>query len=105
MNKQKKLVGILTEHDVFKALINITGARFAAKRVSIIIDDKPGPIKEVMDLMRKHEFKYNSILTTHDGVPERLREVLIKFQAEEKELDKMLQDLNAKQDNVELTVD
>jgi acetoin utilization protein AcuB len=105
LDKQKKLVGILTEQDVFKALINITGARFAANRLSIIIDDKPGSIKEVMDVMRKHAFKYNSILTTHEGVPEGSREVLIRFQAKEKELDKILQDLKTKYGEVDLTVD
>ncbi len=105
LDKEKNLVGILTEQDVFKALINITGARFAANRISIIIEDMPGSIKDVMDVMRKHEFKYNSILTTHEGVPEGFREVLIRFQAKEKELGKILQDLRSKYGKVELTID
>jgi acetoin utilization protein AcuB len=105
LDKEKNLVGILTEQDVFKALINITGARFAANRISIIIEDKPGSIKDVMDVMRKHEFKYNSILTTHEGVPEGSREVLIRFQAKEKELEKILKDLRSKYGKVELTID
>ena len=105
VNKDGSLAGILTEQDVFKALINITGARFAANRVSITIPDVPGSIKDVMDIMRKHNFKYNSILTTHEGVQEGFREVLIRFQAEENELEKILADLKGKYDSVELTVD
>ncbi len=105
VNKDGSLAGILTEQDVFKALINITGARFAANRVSIKIPDVPGSIKDVMDIMRKHNFKYNSILTTHEGVKEGFREVLIRFQAEEDELGKILADLKDKYDSVELTVD
>ena len=105
VNKDGSLAGILTEQDVFKALINITGARFAANRVSITIPDVPGSIKDVMDIMRKHSFKYNSILTTHEGVKEGFREVLIRFQAEEEDLEKILADLKAKYDSVELTVD
>ncbi len=105
VNKDGSLAGILTEQDVFKALINITGARFAANRVSITIPDVPGSIKDVMDIMRKHNFKYNSILTTHEGVKEGFREVLIRFQAEEDELDKILADLKKKYDSVDLTVD
>ena len=105
VSKDGSLAGILTEQDVFKALINITGARFAANRVSITIPDVPGSIKDVMDIMRKHRFKYNSILTTHEGVKEGFREVLIRFQAEEEDLEKILADLKAKYDSVELTVD
>ena len=105
IDKENKLVGILTEQDVFKALINITGARFAANRVSIVIPDTPGSIKEVMDIMRKHNFKYNSILTTHEGVKQGYREVLIRFQTEEEELEEILKDLKKKYTKVELTVD
>jgi acetoin utilization protein AcuB len=105
VDKEKKLVGILTEQDVFKALITITGARFAANRISIVISDTPGSIKEVMDIMRKHQFKYNSILSTHEGVPRGYREVLIRFQAEDEELRKILKDLRNKYDSVELTID
>jgi acetoin utilization protein AcuB len=105
LDSNKKLVGILTEQDVFKALINISGARFAANRISIILKDTPGSIKEMMDVMRKYKFKYNSILTTHEGVKEGFREVLIRFQAEKSEVDNILKDLKANYDNVELTID
>ena len=105
VDKKGDLVGILTEQDVFKALINITGARFAANRISIVIADVPGSIKDVMDIMRKHNFKYNSILSTHEGVPGGSREVLIRFQAEDDELKKILKDLRNSYDSVELTID
>lgn len=105
VNKEGILAGILTEQDVFKALINITGARLAANRISIVIADVPGSIKEVMDIMRKHNFKYNSILSTHEGIPEGYREVLIRFQAEDDELKKILKDLRNSYDSVELTID
>ncbi len=105
VDEKKNLVGILTEQDVFKALINITGARISANRISLVIPDKPGSIKDVMDIMRQHQFKYNSILTTHEGVPKGQREVLIRFQAEEDELENILNDLKKTYDNVNLTID
>ncbi len=67
--------------------------------------DQPGSIKDVMDMMRKHEFKYNSIFTTHEGVKEGFREVLIRFQAGEEEVEKILADLKSKYKTVELTID
>jgi acetoin utilization protein AcuB len=105
VDKERNLAGILTEQDVFKALINITGARYAANRISIVVEDRPGSIKDVMDIMRKHEFKYNSILSTHEGIKEGFREVLIRFQAEDDELKKILKDLKSEFDSVELTID
>jgi acetoin utilization protein AcuB len=105
IDTKKNLVGMLTEQDVFKALINITGARFAANRISIVVTDTPGSIKDVMDIMRRHHFKYNSILTTHEGVKDGYREVLIRFQAEKDELQKIIKDLKSKYSSVELTVD
>ena len=105
LDSDKKLVGILTEQDVFKALINISGARFAANRISIILKDTPGSIKDMMDVMRKYKFKYNSILTTHEGVKDGFREVLIRFQADKSEVEKILKDLKSNYDNVELTID
>lgn len=100
-----QLIGILTEQDVFRALINISGARIAANRISIIIPDKPGSIKDVMDIMRKHEFKYNSILTTLEGVSKGSREVVIRFQANKDELQKIMKDLKTTYPLVELTID
>ena len=105
IDKEGKLAGILTEQDVFKALINITGARIAANRISIVIPDIPGSIKDVMDIMRKHDFKYNSILTTHEGVKEGFREVLIRFQAEEDAVEEILAELKTRYESVELTID
>ena len=105
IDKEGKLAGILTEQDVFKALINITGARIAANRISIVIPDIPGSIKDVMDIMRNHDFKYNSILTTHEGVKEGFREVLIRFQAEEDAVEEILAELKTRYESVELTID
>ncbi len=105
VDEKNNLVGILTEQDVFKALINITGARLAAYRISIVIPDKPGSIKDMMDIMRMHKFKYNSILTTREGVQKGFREVLIRFQSDEDELDEILNDLKKVYENVNLTID
>ncbi len=85
----EKLVGILTEQDVFNALINITGARIPSFRITLTIPDAPGSIKEVCDKMREFEFKCISILTTKQGVEEGKREVIIRFHAEDAMLDKI----------------
>lgn len=105
VNDKKELAGILTEQDVFAALINITGARIAAYRINLIIPDKPGSVKEVMDVMRNFKFKWVSILTSLIGVNNGNREVMIRFQADENELNKILKALKSVYNKIELTKD
>jgi len=81
---KKELVGIITEQDIFGALITITGARRPSYRFSIIINDKPGSIKEICDLMREFEFKCISILTTYENLRKGKRKIILRFQADKK---------------------
>ncbi len=96
-----ELVGIITEQDIFEALINVTGARIPSIRLSMLIDDSPGSIKEMCDVMREVDFKCVSILTTYQGVPEGKREVILRFQMEEKDFQKVLKDLEEKYGKVD----
>src|SRR5512132_2635425 len=47
-----KLVGILTEGDVFRALVELTGAAKKKTRISLLLPDKAGSIREVADICR-----------------------------------------------------
>lgn len=74
------LVGILAENDVFNALVNITGVGLKKTRVSLLIPDKPGTIKEVADICREHGGKIFSILTTYVKVPAGMRELIMRVE-------------------------
>ncbi len=102
VDDDKNLVGIITEQDIFEALINITGARQAGHRVSMLIKDEPGTVKEVCDLMRTADFKCVSLLTTYQDVREGYRELIIRFQADEKDIERIMKKLTGKYDQVEL---
>ena len=91
--ENEELIGIITEHDVFNAFINITGARIPSFRITVRISDAPGSIKELCDKMRSFAFKCVSILTTHVGVEEGHREVIIRFRAEDEEHFKIIEHL------------
>jgi len=91
--ENEELIGIITEHDVFNAFINITGARIPSYRITVRISDAPGSIKELCDKMRSFAFKCVSILTTHVGVEEGHREVIIRFRAEDEEHFKIIEHL------------
>lgn len=74
-----KLVGIITEGDIFKALVDLAGARLGRTLLVLRLEDRPGSIKEVADLIRANEGRLASILTSYTvGDPE-FRRVYIRI--------------------------
>ena len=74
----RKLAGIISDKDIFRALIDITGARHGGHRIFATIEDRPGSIKEVADVIRKYGFSLQSILTSYARVKEGYRHVVIR---------------------------
>jgi len=74
------LVGILTEGDVFRALVDITGIGKGRLRVDLLIPDKPGSIREVADLCRTAGGKILSILASNTKVPAGKRELIMRVE-------------------------
>ncbi len=72
------LVGIISDKDIFRALVDITGVRHGGNRICVIVEDRPGSIKEVADIIRKYNFRLQGILTSYEGVKEGYRRVVIR---------------------------
>lgn len=60
-----RLVGIITDKDIYAALISITGVRQGGHRLCLELADIPGSIREAADLIRRHGFAVESILSSH----------------------------------------
>jgi acetoin utilization protein AcuB len=73
-----KLVGIISDRDIFHALIDITGARHGGNRIFLTVEDRPGSIKEVADIVRKYGFGLQGLLTSYEGVRDGYRNVVIR---------------------------
>jgi acetoin utilization protein AcuB len=73
-----KLVGIISDKDIYRALVDITGVRHGGNRVYVTIEDRPGSIKEVADIIRFNGFHLQSILTSYEGVKDGYRDVVIR---------------------------
>jgi acetoin utilization protein AcuB len=73
-----KLVGVITQSDLFKAMIALTGIGKKGIQFAFQLEDRPGSIKEVADLIRKYGARMVSILTTYEGVPDGYRKVYIR---------------------------
>jgi len=76
--EQGNVVGIISDKDIFRALVDITGVRHGGNRICVTIEDRPGSIKEVADIIRKYGFRLQGILTSYEGVKEGRRRVVIR---------------------------
>ncbi len=75
---QGRLAGIISDKDIFRALVDITGVRYGGNRICVTIEDRAGSIKEVADIIRRHHFRLQGILTSYEGVKEGSRRVVIR---------------------------
>jgi acetoin utilization protein AcuB len=84
------LVGIITESDLFKAFVTLTGVYQGGVQFGFELPDKPGSIKDVADVIRSYGGRMVSILTSYEDAREGFRNVYIRI----KQLDaKKLKDL------------
>jgi acetoin utilization protein AcuB len=74
------LVGIISDKDIFRALVDITGVRHGGNRICVTIEDRAGSIREVADIIRNHNFRLQGILTSYEGIKEGYRRVVIRTQ-------------------------
>ena len=75
------LVGILTEGDIFKALVDLTGVSKKRARVSLLIPDKAGSIREVADICRDQGGTIFSVLGSYAKVPAGKRELVMRVES------------------------
>jgi len=74
-----KVVGVITRDDLFKVLIALSGLGRQGIQFAFQIEDRPGSIKELTDVIREHEGKIASILSSYDRVPAGFRNVYIRI--------------------------
>ena len=76
-----KLAGIISDKDMYQVLVDITGIRHGGHRIYLTIEDRPGSIKEVADIIRECGFNLQSVLSSYEGVREGYRDVVIRTKA------------------------
>lgn len=73
-----KVVGIITQSDVFRAFMHITGALQGGVQFALRLEDRPGLIKEVVDLLRARGARFVSLLSSYATSKEGYRDVYIR---------------------------
>jgi acetoin utilization protein AcuB len=77
-----RLVGVLSDRDIFSALVDISGVRHGGHRICVTVEDRSGTVREVTDVARRLGFHLKTILTSYEGVPKGLRRVVIRTTTE-----------------------
>ncbi len=75
---EDRVVGIITQSDVFRAFMHITGILQGGVQFALRLEDRPGLIKEVVDLLRARGARFVSLLSSYAASREGYRDVYIR---------------------------
>jgi acetoin utilization protein AcuB len=74
-----KVVGTITQTELFRALVSLTGLSKTGITFGFFLEDRPGSIKEVADIIRKYGGRMASILSSNGRVSKDARKVYIRM--------------------------
>lgn len=76
--ENKKLAGIISDRDLFRVLVDITGVRQGGERFALTLKDRPNITKEALDTIKKYGFGLESVLTTYEKVEKGYKRVVVR---------------------------
>ena len=79
VNHEGKIVGTITQTDLFRLIISLTGVEMEGLQFGFQIEDRPGSIKDFADIIRHFGGHIVSILTSYENVPAGYRNLYIRF--------------------------
>lgn len=79
VDEENRLVGIITDHDIFKVFINITGARQGGVQLAFELPDRAGAMRPIFDVLRANHASIISVLSSNDGAKEGARQVFVRI--------------------------
>ena len=79
VDKDGDVIGTITQTDLFKVLISLTGVGKKGVQFAFLLEDRPGSIKDVADVIRAYGGRMASILSSYEKVPEGHRYVYIRM--------------------------
>ena len=64
--ESERLVGIITESDIFSVLLSVMGVRKGGSRLTVALEDQPGRLAGVLDVIKRHETNVLSLVTCEE---------------------------------------
>lgn len=97
VDEKGRVVGIITRDDLFKVLIALSGLGKKGIQWAFQVEDRPGSIKELTDLIRSYDGRIGSILSSYERVPPGFRIVYIRgYHIDRAKLPQLQNDLKKK---------
>jgi acetoin utilization protein AcuB len=79
VDKNRKIVGIITESDIFRVLVSITGATIGGMQLAFELPTELGTLRPVLDALRERGCSIVSVLTSQESVDAPTRRVYIRL--------------------------
>ena len=79
VNGENKLVGIITESDIFKVLVSITGVRIGGIQLAFELPTESGTLRPILDCLRDLGAGFVSVLTSQESNDAPSRRVYIRL--------------------------
>jgi acetoin utilization protein AcuB len=96
MDAKGRMVGMISQNDLFNALMSLTGVKRRGIHLAFEVEDRPGSIKDLADIIRRYGGRMASILSSYDRAPQGFRHVYIRaYQVDREKISAMLEELQA----------
>jgi len=79
-----RVLGVFTRADTNRVLVAVTGHRRGGIVLGFVLEDRPGSIKELTDILREHGGRLASILSSYERAPKGYRRVHIRVRGLER---------------------
>ena len=78
VNQQRKVIGVITKSDLFQLILILTGHGKKGLQFAIEVEDRPGSLKAITDIMRGYGGRISSILSTQERAERGNRRLYIR---------------------------
>jgi len=95
LDNDERLVGILSESDVLQGFIHATGIQDGAYQYVMDIPDKSGSVSKLIDILRQHEARVLSILTSFEDAAAGLKRVAVRIMSDSSKTEPLTEELKA----------
>jgi len=97
VDRDGMVIGTITKGDLFRVLISLTGVGRRGIQFAFEVEDRPGSIRELADIIRRYGGRMVSILSTYEHVREGYRKVFIRmYGVERDQLPRLIKELGEK---------
>lgn len=74
-----KVVGIITDHDIFKIMVDISGARIHGLKLAFSMPDEPGVLQSILALIFEMKGNICSVLASRNNATGNMSHVFIRL--------------------------